>query len=105
MHFGARGPDGGASMQAAFLAGILAIGGAAGFLAWRWARAIRDVVRGLEALCKGQRTRPVLAAAWGPVGGLIEGYNGAAAAIQVRTDRLERDREQLRVVLGAMAEA
>jgi two-component system phosphate regulon sensor histidine kinase PhoR len=92
-------------MQTAVIAACLAILGAAGYLAWRWARAIHEVVQGLGSLTLGQRPRPVLVSVWGPVGRLIEDYNGATAEIQARIDRLERDREQLRVVLGAMAEA
>ena len=39
------------------------------------------------------------------MGRLIGVFNEAAPAIQGRIDRLEEDRQQLRVVLGAMAEA
>jgi two-component system phosphate regulon sensor histidine kinase PhoR len=39
------------------------------------------------------------------VGPLVRTFNTAAPLIQGRLDRLEGDREQLRVVLGAMAEA
>ena len=82
---------------------------------WRfWARrswwpgggcAIRELSRGLSALGSGGRTRQILIDVWGPVGRLIGVFNEAAPAIQGRIDRLEEDRQQLRVVLGAMAEA
>jgi two-component system phosphate regulon sensor histidine kinase PhoR len=92
-------------MQSVLIVAALITLGTGAFLAWRWSRAIQEVVRGLEALNNGQRTRPILQEVWGPVGRLVEDYNGASAEIQARVDRLERDREQLRVVLGAMAEA
>ena len=40
----------------------------------------------------------------GRLGRLIRIFNAAAPEIQGRIDRLEQDRQQLRVVLGAMAE-
>src|SRR4051812_5180809 len=76
-----------------------------GLLAWRWSRAIGEGVRGLETLGKGQRTRPILVEMRGPVGRLVDSFNDAAPQTQLRIEQLERDREQLRVVLGAMAEA
>ena len=50
-------------------------------------------------------TRQILIDVWGPVGRLIGDFNAAAPAIQARIDRLEQDRQQLLVVLEAMAEA
>jgi two-component system phosphate regulon sensor histidine kinase PhoR len=73
--------------------------------AWRWERALREVGRGLEGLGAGRRTRQILSHVWGPAGRLIRVFNTAAPEIQGRIDRLEEDRQQLRVVLGAMAEA
>ncbi|MGA9922558.1 MAG: ATP-binding protein [Isosphaeraceae bacterium] len=84
---------------------VLAVLGAAVLVAGRWLRAIRELSRGLSALGSGGRTRQILIDVWGPVGRLIGVFNEAAPAIQGRIDRLEEDRQQLRVVLGAMAEA
>ena len=84
---------------------VLAVLGAAVLVAGRWLRAIRELSRGLSALGSGGRTRQILIDVWGPVGRLIGVFNDAAPAIQGRIDRLEEDRQQLRVVLGAMAEA
>ncbi|MGZ3384274.1 MAG: sensor histidine kinase [Isosphaeraceae bacterium] len=84
---------------------VLAVLGAAVLVAGRWLRAIRQLSRGLSALGSGGRTRQILIDVWGPVGRLIGVFNEAAPAIQGRIDRLEEDRQQLRVVLGAMAEA
>jgi len=78
---------------------------AAVLVAGRWLRAIRELSRGLVALGSERRTRQILIDAWGPVGRLIGVFNESAPAIQARIDRLEEDRQQLRVVLGAMAEA
>ena len=41
----------------------------------------------------------------GPVGELVRAFNAAATAVEVRTAGLDQDRQQLLVVLGAMAEA
>ena len=84
---------------------VLAVLGAAVLVAGRWLCAIRELSRGLSALGSGGRTRQILIDVWGPVGRLIGVFNEAAPAIQGRIDRLEEDRQQLRVVLGAMAEA
>jgi two-component system, OmpR family, phosphate regulon sensor histidine kinase PhoR len=84
---------------------VLAVLGAVVLVAGRWLRAIRELSRGLSALGSGGRTRQILIDVWGPVGRLIGVFNEAAPAIQGRIDRLEEDRQQLRVVLGAMAEA
>ncbi|QEH37350.1 Alkaline phosphatase synthesis sensor protein PhoR [Aquisphaera giovannonii] len=92
------------------MAGVLiALGlvaaGAAAALAWQWSRALREVGRGLQSLGQGRRARPVLVDVGGPVGPVVRSFNTASPLIQGRLDRLEGDREQLRVVLGAMAEA
>ncbi len=92
-------------MESLLIALVLAGLAAVGLAAWRWARALREVLRALEALGKGRRTRPILSEVWGPAGRLIRIFNAAAPEIQGRIDRLEEDREQLRVVLGAMADA
>jgi two-component system phosphate regulon sensor histidine kinase PhoR len=72
---------------------------------WVWERVQREVVRGLDRLGAGERTRQILTDAWGPSRHLVRAFNSAAPEIQGRIDRLEEDRQQLRVVLGAMAEA
>ena len=92
-------------MRYVLIALVLAVLGAAVLVAGRWLRAIRELSRGLSALGSGGRTRQILIDVWGPVGRLIGVFNEAAPAIQGRIDRLEEDRQQLRVVLGAMAEA
>ncbi|WP_439650279.1 sensor histidine kinase [Aquisphaera insulae] len=74
-------------------------------MAWHWSRALREVRRGVELLGEGRRARPVLVDVGGPIGPLVRSFNTASPLIQGRLDRLEGDREQLRVVLGAMAEA
>ena len=42
---------------------------------------------------------------WGPLGRLVEVFNASSVEVQERLTRFEEDRQQLRVVLGAMAEA
>ena len=74
-------------------------------MAWRWSSALAEVASGLEALAAGIKARPVLTAARGPVGRLVRTFNAAAAEVQAQTARLDQDRQQLLVVLEAMAEA
>src|SRR5262249_38151741 len=76
-----------------------------GYAAWRWLRALGEVTRGLQRLGDGQRAPLVLLTPPGPIGNLTESFSVAAAEIQARRERLEQDRQQLRVVLEAMDEA
>ena len=76
-----------------------------GFAAWRWLSALGEVTRGLERLGVGQKARLVLSAPAGPIGNLSRAFNTAAAEVQIRHERLDQDRQQLRVVLEAMDEA
>jgi two-component system phosphate regulon sensor histidine kinase PhoR len=86
--------------------GVLAAGGAVlAYLAWRWRLALAEVTSGLEAVGAGTKARPVLSAARGPVGKLVKTFNAAAAEAQAQRARLDQDRQQLLVVLEAMAEA
>jgi two-component system phosphate regulon sensor histidine kinase PhoR len=84
--------------------GLLVVGALAVALV-RWSWGVREVARGLEALGRTRRARPVLTRLWGPVGGLVRAFNVAGPEIAERFAGLERDGQQLRVVLGAMAEA
>ncbi len=72
---------------------------------WRWSRTVAEVAHGLKAIALGKKARPVQSAAPGPIGGLVRTFNASAAELQARIDRLDQDRQQLLVVLGAMAEA
>jgi two-component system, OmpR family, phosphate regulon sensor histidine kinase PhoR len=74
-------------------------------LGWRWSRIHSELARGLENLRRRGRAPFVRAGASGPLGHLVRTYNAAAADVQMRIDHLERDRQQLLVVLEAMAEA
>ena len=60
---------------------------------------------GLEALRRGRKAHVVRSTAPGPVGRLVRAFNSAATEVQSRAARLEQDRQQLIVVLEAMAEA
>jgi two-component system phosphate regulon sensor histidine kinase PhoR len=82
-------------------AGLLA----GGYLAWRCWYALVEVTRGLEALGRGVKPRVVMTGDLGAVGQLVNTFNAAATAVQAQTARLDQDRQQLLVVLGAMAEA
>jgi two-component system, OmpR family, phosphate regulon sensor histidine kinase PhoR len=85
---------------------FVATGSAVGaYMVWRWRAALAEVANGLDALGAREKVHPVLNKARGPVGGLVRAFNAAANEIEARTARLDQDRQQLLVVLGAMAEA
>ncbi len=92
-------------MQTVIIGSAAAAMAAVCLLAWRWSRIAREVAAGLEDLRRGSRAPFVRSAASGPLGRLVRSFNVAAADIQARVGRLERDRQQLTVVLEAMAEA
>jgi len=71
----------------------------------RWTWAVVELARGIESLRRTRRARPILMRVWGPVGNLVQTLNAAAPELAQRIADLERDGQQLRVVLGAMAEA
>lgn len=75
------------------------------YLVWRWRRALDDVASGLAALGAGEKARPVFTTAGGPVGRLVRAFNASSNEIEARIAGLDQDRQQLLVVLGAMAEA
>jgi two-component system, OmpR family, phosphate regulon sensor histidine kinase PhoR len=77
----------------------------AGLTIWRWWFALAEVARGLESLGAQENTRLVLTTTWGPIGTLVWAFNAAATEVQARTAGLDQDRQQLLVVLEAMAEA
>jgi two-component system phosphate regulon sensor histidine kinase PhoR len=84
----------------------LALGLAATALYLQRARKVLvEVSHGLEALSRGTRSRLVRTTMQGPVGPLVRAFNEAATGVIERTARLEEDRQQLLVVLGAMDEA
>ena len=70
----------------------------------RWLAVVRTIVRRLDDLQAGRRVRPVRTRAFGPLGRLARRFNEVVPAIEARTEKLERDGQQLRVVLGGMAE-
>jgi len=92
-------------METVIIAAAAAGAALVAYRVWRWAFAVAEVTRGLEALGAGSRARPVLVAARGPVGRLVKTFNASAAESQAQIARLDQERQQLLVVLGAMAEA
>jgi two-component system phosphate regulon sensor histidine kinase PhoR len=90
----------------ALIIGLAATALAAGsFIAWRWSRALAGVASGLEALRHGRNAHVVRSTVPGPVGRLVRAFNVVATEVQARAARLEQDRQQMMVVLEAMAEA
>jgi two-component system, OmpR family, phosphate regulon sensor histidine kinase PhoR len=92
--------------MAYFIVFFVATGSAVvAYLIRRWQYALAEVASGLEALGARERVRPVFTKAGGPVGRLVRAFNVAANEIEARTAGLDQDRQQLLVMLGAMAEA
>ncbi len=84
----------------------VAVGAALG--AWSWLRClavVRELERGLLAMSQGRPIRPTRHRILGPIGRLARTFDAVVPPIQERIGRLGRDVEQLRVVLGGMAEA
>ncbi len=75
-----------------------------GSVVGRWVAVVNTIVRRLDDLQAGRRVRPIRTRAFGPLGRLARRFNEAAPAVEARIGALERDGQQLRVVLGGMAE-
>src|SRR6266481_2512913 len=75
------------------------------YLGCRWALALAEVTRGLEALGTGAKVRPIRSGAGGPIGKLVSTFNASAPECQTQIAHLDQERRQLLVVLEAMAEA
>lgn len=71
----------------------------------RRGRTTSDLAMGLVRLAEGRRPVQLHARDSGRLGELVAAYNATAPEIFERLQAMEADREQLRVVLGAMAEA
>jgi len=65
---------------------------------------VRELDRSLIALEEGRPVRPTRIKAAGPMGRLASRFDATIPSIQEKVDHLGRDVEQLRVVLGGMAE-
>jgi two-component system phosphate regulon sensor histidine kinase PhoR len=65
---------------------------------------VRELERGLVALGEGRPVRPTNTSAPGSMGRLAKTFDAIVPELQDRVGRLGRDVEQLRVVLGGMAE-
>jgi two-component system phosphate regulon sensor histidine kinase PhoR len=76
----------------------------AAYVLGRRAAALAEIKRAVEALGKGQPTRPILVRVGGPVGRLARLFDSVAPRLESRIERLEQDRQQLRAVLSGMAE-
>ncbi|APW58737.1 sensor histidine kinase [Paludisphaera borealis] len=90
-----------------YVAGVLisAMAVAVVAIGWRRARTLGEIARGLEMLAEGRRSRQLLARPGGSLGKLVRVFNASSLEVHERLTRFEEDRQQLRVVLGAMAEA
>jgi two-component system phosphate regulon sensor histidine kinase PhoR len=71
---------------------------------WRSLAVLGELERRLVALAEGRPVRSTKGRAPGVVGRLARRFDETIPPFQERTDRLGRDVEQLRVVLGGMAE-
>ncbi len=85
---------------------VVAVGSMAG-LGWALARCravARELERSLVALGEGRPVRPTRTRATGPMGRLTRAFDAVIPRVEERIGRLGRDVDQLRVVLGGMAE-
>jgi two-component system phosphate regulon sensor histidine kinase PhoR len=73
-------------------------------VAYRWAKALHGVTRGVMALGEGRPARATLTRVSGPVGRLTRVFDEMAPQLETRIAHLEQDRQQLRAVLSGMAE-
>ena len=71
---------------------------------WHCRAVVRELERNLISLSEGRPMRPTKSRAPGSVGRLARRFDATVPLLQERVDRLGRDVEQLRVVLGGMAE-
>src|SRR5262249_51998546 len=99
-----RAGRGGAGGMGAHHPIVAAAGGGAGcYLARRWSSVLNDLAQGLEALRVAEKAHVIRARAPGSLGGLVRSFNAAATDIQARMAQLDQDRQQVLVVLEAMA--
>lgn len=70
----------------------------------RWLAVVNALARRLTEMEAGRHVRPVRTRSLGPLGRLARRFNEVAPTIESRIAKLERDGQQLRVVLGGMAE-
>ena len=82
------------------LAGLAGLGVAA----WRRAKALEEVRRGIAALGEGRPARPILSQIGGPVGRVARLLDHVSPRLEARIATLEQDRQQLSAVLSGMAE-
>ena len=75
-----------------------------GVVAWRRARALEEVRRGIAALGEGRPARPILSQIGGPVGKVARLLDSVVPRLEARIAKLEQDRQQLSAVLSGMAE-
>ena len=73
-------------------------------LAVRRARALAEVGLGVQSLGEGRPVRPIQARVGGAAGRLARQFNLVAPGLEDRLAQLEGDRQQLRAVLGGLAE-
>jgi two-component system phosphate regulon sensor histidine kinase PhoR len=82
---------------------VIALAGVA-VLARRRGKVMDELARGVAALRSGRPVRPIQARAGGAAGRLAKLFDEVVPALEDKIARLEGDRQQLRAVLGGMAE-
>jgi two-component system phosphate regulon sensor histidine kinase PhoR len=70
----------------------------------RWLAVINTILRRLDDMESGRRVRPIRTKAFGPIGRLARRFNEIVPSIESRLAKLDRDGQQLRVVLSGMSE-
>ncbi len=93
--------------ETAVISGFTLVAILSGLAGWALARAwaaAGEVERGLRSLASGKPVRPSRTRTFGPPGRMLAALDSVAPELEARVARLGRDVEQLRVVLGGMAE-
>jgi two-component system, OmpR family, phosphate regulon sensor histidine kinase PhoR len=100
-----RAGDGGFAEAATIvlIAGLIAIGPAWVF-ARSFVRPFREIQDGAEGIARGEYGHRVHGGAWRESRDLARGFNEMSARLADQIDRLEAERQQLRAILGGMAE-
>ena len=83
----------------------VALAAAEGWALMRCRSIARELERAVEALGEGRPARTPRARFAGPLSGLVRAFDAVIPGLEARIGRLDREVEQLRVVLGGMAEA
>jgi two-component system phosphate regulon sensor histidine kinase PhoR len=100
---GTGGADTGRALLVVALAGVAAVG-PAWYFARAFVRPFRDIREGAERISQGEYGRRIHGGVWRESRALADSFNEMSRRLADQIDRLETEHEQLRAILGGMAE-